>query len=77
MVDEDVKSWFSNLVKGSMITADVRLRRLGCFCDSVKLSPKGLVDLGRKDLKALQDLVQDEIDRLHSQNYTPQYIGVF
>jgi hypothetical protein len=72
--DEDVRRWYSNLAKGSLITADVRLRRLGCFCDSVRLSPRGLVDLGRSDLKALQDLIQDEVDRLHRENYAPQYI---
>ena len=72
--DPDLRRWYSNLAKGSEVTADVRLRRLGNFCNNVKLSPRDLVSMGREDLKSLQDLIQDEIERLHSQKYAPQYI---
>ena len=31
--DPDVRRWYSNIARESKLTADVRLRRLGRFCE--------------------------------------------
>ncbi|MHB1867828.1 MAG: hypothetical protein ACYCPP_02680, partial [Nitrososphaerales archaeon] len=37
--DKNVKRWYDNLSQGSVIFADVCLRSLGRFCNSVKTTP--------------------------------------
>ncbi|MEM3676866.1 MAG: hypothetical protein QW176_01820 [Candidatus Bathyarchaeia archaeon] len=46
--DGQVKLWYRNLARGSKITADVRLRRLGASCQSLILTPNQLIELGEK-----------------------------
>jgi hypothetical protein len=42
--DPDIKRWYDNASKGSKITADVYLRRLGSICNSVGMAnPKELL----------------------------------
>ena len=56
--DEDVRRWYLNVARGSQITADVYLRRLGNFREDTKLLPKDLV---RMNQKALGDRLLDYI----------------
>jgi len=74
MVDEEMKRWFSKLDKGGTINANMSLKRFGYFSDGVKWFPKGLFNLCKGDLKAIQYLVRVVIYRLRSQNYALQYI---
>jgi hypothetical protein len=37
--DNDVKRWYNNVARGSTVTADVYLRRLGSFCAESKVTP--------------------------------------
>jgi hypothetical protein len=56
--DADVRRWHENVSRGSAITADVYLRRLGYFCDSNGTTPKSLISLSEIDLhNLLLDLV--------------------
>ncbi len=56
--DPDIKRWYDNVARGSRITADVYLRRLGNFCIQNKLTPNSLVSKKEKDLyNTLMDLV--------------------
>ncbi|MBX8640608.1 MAG: site-specific integrase [Thermoplasmata archaeon] len=48
--DEDVRRWYLNVARGSQITADVYLRRLGNFREDTKLLPKDLVRMNQKAL---------------------------
>ncbi|MCL5677848.1 MAG: hypothetical protein M1442_01070 [Candidatus Thermoplasmatota archaeon] len=48
--DEDVRRWYLNVARGSQITADVYLRRLGNFREDTKLMPKDLVRMNQKAL---------------------------
>jgi hypothetical protein len=51
--DADVRRWFDNVSRGSQVTADVYLRRLGSFCHSFGTTPKGLVSLSEGELQKL------------------------
>ena len=47
--DADVRRWHDNVSRGSSVTADVHLRRLGFFCEIHGTSPKGLIDKEAQD----------------------------
>ena len=67
--DQKITRWHANLARGSLITADVYLRRLGNFCESYKITPDKLVSL---DEDALHDLLLDTVTRME-RNYTGSY----
>lgn len=73
--DLDVKRWYTDVGRGSPVTADVHLRRLSLFCDQNKLSPGELANLGRRDRKKLDDLMQDHVTRMELEKKSPGYIG--
>ena len=70
----DVKRWYSNVARGSMVTAEVRLRRLGGFCEEHEMTPTELIQIGLKDSKAIADLLQDHISGMEEHEKAPQYI---
>jgi hypothetical protein len=72
--DPDVSRWYTNVARGSSLTADVNLRRLSLFCEQNGLTPKELIALGTKSKKGLEDLIQDHITRMESENKSPGYI---
>jgi hypothetical protein len=54
----DVNRWYLNVSRGSRVTADVYLRRLGSFCEKFDLSPADLVLMGEDQIyNILLDLV--------------------
>jgi len=58
--DKTLKRWHDNLARGSVITADVYLRRLGAFCKENHQTPHGLASMGtRKIENLLMDYVTD------------------
>jgi len=48
--DVDVRRWYDNVVRGSRVTADTYLRRLGSFCEHFNVSPRQLIGMGEADL---------------------------
>jgi site-specific recombinase XerD len=46
----DVRRWYENLSRGSDVTADVYLRRLGNYCESKNITPIELTDKNEKQL---------------------------
>ena len=55
-----MKRWFDNVARGSQITADVYLRRLGSYCAPKSLTPASLASLPIKEIEALlMDYVTD------------------
>lgn len=46
--------WRTNLARGSPITAEVAVRRLGRVCELLNTSPQELLEKARADLKGLQ-----------------------
>ncbi len=69
--DEDVRRWYVNVSRGAEVTADVNLRRLGNFCERVRLHPK---DLLKMDDKALKNLILDYITDMELKGYAGSYI---
>lgn len=58
--DKDVKRWYENCARGSTITADVYLRRIGNFCKTNKTTLQKLAKMKEKELyNMLMDLVGD------------------
>ncbi len=68
--NKEVERWYRNLARGSIITADVCLRRLSRFCEETKLSPEDLVSM---EEKKLTDLLQDYISS-HEGKYAGSYL---
>ena len=73
--DPDVERWYRNVSRGSPITAEVHLRRLSLFCEQNGLTPKALIDLGIKKRRKLEDIVQDHITKMESEEKSPGYIA--
>jgi hypothetical protein len=72
--DEDVNRWLKGVRRGSPITAEVSLRRLGKLCELLSTTPKGLVKSAKKNLKKFQDSLDDMVTKLESENKSPGYI---
>ena len=56
--NKEIARWYGDVGRGSKITADVYMRRLGAFCDNVGKDPVKLLKL--KD-KTLADLMTDYV----------------
>jgi len=69
--DADVKRWYDNTARGSRVTADVYLRRLGSFCDGHKVTPKKLVKM---DQKERFDLLLDFVSMMEKKGHAGSYI---
>ncbi|MEO9310242.1 MAG: hypothetical protein ABI337_08100, partial [Nitrososphaera sp.] len=74
LADPDVKRWYDNIARGSTITADVRLRRLGVYCENTDITPKKLAQIGIKNVRDVEDLLLDYVSFLEKKGYAPSYI---
>jgi len=70
--DDNVRRWYENLARGSPITADVYLRRLGLFCKRNNLTPADLVKLGERKIT---ELLFDYVSKLEKEGKTGSYIA--
>jgi len=48
--DKAVRRWRDNVARGSVITAEVYLRRLGYFCNDLKIVPGNLLEMSEEEL---------------------------
>lgn len=69
--DPDLKRWYDNNSRGSRVTADVYLRRLGAFCANRGLGPGELVSLGDEDL---HNLLLDYVTWAEAEGHAGSYI---
>jgi len=69
-----VRRWLTNLARGSPITAEVALRRLGRVCELLETTPQKLLEEAERDVKGLQDSFEDLVTRLESEGKSPGYI---
>ena len=69
--DRDILRWYENVARGSKVTADVYLRRLGNFCKAKGITPKGLASMPEKDLR---DLFMDFVSSAEKEEYAGSYI---
>jgi hypothetical protein len=69
--DPEVRRWYDNIARGSIITADVYLRRLGLFCEKNNTTPKVLAEM---DEASLTGLTLDNVTRLEAEDHAGSYI---
>ena len=69
--DADVERWYDNVARGSSVTADVYLRRLGSFCLHVRRTPGDLALLAENDL---YDMMLDYVSFMEKSGKTGSYI---
>ncbi|MDE1770429.1 MAG: hypothetical protein KGI28_07765 [Thaumarchaeota archaeon] len=72
--NQDIRRWYDNLARSSGVTAEVRMRKLGRFCENNKITPRELIELGLQDPRAVADLLEDYITTMEKQKHAPQYI---
>jgi hypothetical protein len=72
MEDPDVRRWFENTARGSRITADVCLRRLGSFCKSHDITPSKFAALPDKEL---HNMLMDYVSAAEKKGYAGNYIN--
>ena len=68
--DKSIKRWYDNVARGSVITADVYLRRLGNFCQNQKLTPQKLLAMPEEEL---YNLFLDTVTRMQDEGYAGSY----
>lgn len=68
--DDEIRRWHSNVARGSPVTADVYLRRLGAFCAENKVNPNALANMGATKL---ENLLMDYVSAKEKQ-YAGSYI---
>src|SRR5438445_1302548 len=69
--DPDLKRWYKNVARGSVVTADVYLRRLGAFCESNALTTKTLLSM---DDREIHNKLMDYVTTQEDKNYAGSYI---
>jgi len=69
--DVDVRRWYENVARGSQVTADVYLRRLGAFCQHFGKSPKDLLSMGEAEL---YNLLLDYVSVMERKGHAGSYI---
>jgi hypothetical protein len=69
--DPDVKRWYDNISRGSRVTADVYLRRLGSFCNIIKTGPK---ELAAHSEQELYNILLDRISQMEQEGKMGSYI---
>ncbi len=70
--EPDVKRWYENTARGSEITADVCLRRLGSFCESNKTTPRKFALLKERELN---NILMDYVSSAEKKGYAGNYIS--
>ena len=76
LLEEDPKfrRWHDNLARGSAVTARERARVLYRFLGHHDMTPTDLVEMGKGDVEAVEDLLMDFVSRLHREGKSPGYI---
>ncbi|EQD67595.1 integrase/recombinase, partial [mine drainage metagenome] len=72
MEDPDVARWHSNLARGSLVTADVYVRRLGAFLEQTGQTQATLLTIAEK---ALRDVFLDFITEEERKGRAGAYIA--
>ena len=70
LANPDVRRWYENVARGSRVTADVYLRRLGSFCSQYNLEPDSILAM---DEVRLRNLLMDFISS-NEEKYAGSYI---
>jgi hypothetical protein len=68
--DDKVRRWYENMARGSQVTADVYLRRLGNFCQQNDTTPSNLLSRSEEEL---YNLLLDTVSAME-ESYAGSYI---
>ena len=68
------RRWYDNLSRGSEATALERARLLNRFLVRHDMTPSSLVEMGREDVEAVENLLLDFVSKLHREGKAPSYI---
>jgi hypothetical protein len=72
--DPEIRRWLRSLARGSPVTAEVAMRRLGKACELLGMDPKQLVKKAKRSRRSLQDSLEDLVTRLEDEHKSPGYI---
>lgn len=72
--DPEIKRWYENLARGSLITADERLRRLGRICLLVNKTPLQLIQEKKKHPSNFDNFVFDLVSSYLKQGFKATYV---
>ena len=72
--DPKIRRWHANLARGSQVTADVYLRRLGNFSESTQITPNKLVEMTEEELYNLLLDTVTGMEKKYSGSYTKSVI---
>jgi len=62
LTDSNVLRWYNNVARGSIITADERLRRLGRFCEVTNNTPTSLIEKKRRSPEDFDNFILDFVE---------------
>jgi len=68
----DIKRWFLNMSRGSMITGEVYMRRLGQFCEINNTDPIAITKMTEKEIA---NMLMDTVSLLESQGKAGSFIA--
>jgi len=68
----EIKRWFLNMSRGSMITGEVYLRRLGQFCEINNTDPVAITKMTEKEIA---NMLMDTVSLLESQRKAGSFIA--
>jgi len=68
----EIKRWFLNMSRGSMITGEVYLRRLGQFCEINNTDPIAIAKMTEKEIA---NMLMDTVSLLESQGKAGSFIA--
>jgi integrase len=68
----EIKRWFLNMSRGSMITGEVYMRRLGQFCEINKTDPIAIAKMTEKEIA---NMLMDTVSLLESQGRAGSFIA--
>lgn len=73
--NKNIKRWYDNVARGSVITADVYLRRLGRFCEDYNVTPQKITKMNKKICyNLLLDVVSDLEEKGRAGSYVESII---
>jgi integrase len=70
---EDVRRWYDNLCRGSKVTADVYLRRLGLISETTGTTLQQIVKKAAEDERWAYNFLLDFVTRMEGQNHAGSY----
>lgn len=72
--NDDFRRWYNNLAMGSEVTAKERARVLYRFVVKQGLTVDDLVEMGKRDVREVEDMLMDFVKKLHDEGKSPGYV---